>query len=327
MLLVGVMALTGCSGQDEGSPDEPAQSNESRASNGLGKAVVTDSDGRYHWDGDDLYLGGGAEVQIVGDSGIPARIIRQGGSFGLRVSTVFDRDVTVTVDLGATDSGDYLDVWLPANTNFAVTYDHFEGDLVYQGCWNGTCFGEYSDWFRRKGEVKEFHVSGSGSDPGSGEGEGPVLTLNLVNGYVGSTTVYNEEFAYRPEADYSGDGETEQDWVLAADVLFRFGEATLAPGARDLILMVAEKIPEGASVKVDGHTDSKGDEDVNLSLSQDRAGAVADVLREARLDLTVTDAGHASSVSIEPKERENGQDNPAGRAANRRVEISYVTEE
>ncbi|MDR1441770.1 MAG: OmpA family protein [Bifidobacteriaceae bacterium] len=268
----------------------------------------------------------------MGDSAIPARIISGGGSIAVQVSTVFDRDATLTVDLAGTDDTENLDIWLPANTNFAVTYDHFEGDLAYKGCWNGTCFGQnalgdYYSWFGREGEVREFHVSGSGSDPGSGEGEGPVVTLNVVNGNVpGKLTVHTDEFVYSPGENYPGDAETRPYGVLKADVLFKFGKATLAPGARDLILTVAEQIPQGTAVKIDGHTDSKGSESANARLAQERARAVADVLRESRPDLSVTDEGHSNSQPVEENEVD-GKDNPAGRAVNRRVEISYVTEE
>ncbi|MDR1441771.1 MAG: OmpA family protein [Bifidobacteriaceae bacterium] len=303
VLLVAMLALTGCSGQDS--------------------AIVTGEG--YSWEGDDLRLGSGAEIQIVGDSEIPGRIVDPGFDLKVQFSTALDRDVTLTIDLGATEDTEYVNIRLPRNMNFAVTYDHFEGDLAYYGCWNGTCFGEYEEWFEREGEVKEFHVSGSGSDPGSGEGEGPVLTLNLVNGYIGSTTVYNVEFGDWAGDHDSADVGTRKLVALPADVLFKFGEATLAPGARDLIWQVAEEIPEDEVVKVDGHTDSKGSEGANARLAQERSRAVADVLREGRPDLSVTDEGHSSSQPVKKNEID-GKDNPAGRAANRRVEISYIKE-
>ena len=109
---------------------------------------------------------------------------------------------------------------------------------------------------------------------------------------------------------------------LTSDLLFRFGEhqvtTTAAAAVRDLV----DDIPQGATVTVDGHTDSIGDDAFNRRLSGRRAEAVAAVLDDARPDLRLKVAGHGEQQPI-AKNQIDGKDNPQGRAANRRVEIGY----
>lgn len=110
--------------------------------------------------------------------------------------------------------------------------------------------------------------------------------------------------------------------VLTSDLLFAFGSAELSPAATAALGEIAARIPDGVAVSVDGHTDSRGGDDVNVPLSQARAQAVADVLAGSRPDLVLTVTGHGSSAPVAENETD-GVDNPAGRALNRRVELSW----
>lgn len=116
--------------------------------------------------------------------------------------------------------------------------------------------------------------------------------------------------------------------TLAADVLFEFDEASLTDEARGRVRkasrLVRENAAEGA-VHIDGYTDSKGAEDYNLELSRERAAAVEDALDE-RLNgsaVTFETEGHGEADPVAPNETEDGEDNPEGRAKNRRVEITF----
>ncbi|MFJ3403598.1 OmpA family protein [Promicromonospora sp. NPDC090134] len=109
---------------------------------------------------------------------------------------------------------------------------------------------------------------------------------------------------------------------LTSDLLFRFGEHEVTESADEAIRGLLDDIPQGAKVAVDGHTDSIGDDTFNDQLSQRRADAVADILRDARPDLRLTVKGHGEKQPIAENEVE-GKDNPAGRAKNRRVEVGY----
>ncbi len=71
-----------------------------------------------------------------------------------------------------------------------------------------------------------------------------------------------------------------------------------------------------ASVTVEGHTDSQGDDGLNLGLSQDRAQAVLDYLAGAGVDesrLSATGFGEGNPIA------DNGT--PEGRQQNRRIEF------
>lgn len=112
---------------------------------------------------------------------------------------------------------------------------------------------------------------------------------------------------------------------LDTDVLFEFGSADLTPDARARILAVGERLSDQTSgeMTVVGHTDSVGDEAPNVTLSEQRAQAVADVLAEVsgnQFELTVSGKGEAEPVAGNEIE---GRDNPDGRARNRRVTITY----
>lgn len=116
---------------------------------------------------------------------------------------------------------------------------------------------------------------------------------------------------------------------LPADALFEYDKAVLTPAAEVELRKAAEMIrrsPPGA-IRVIGHTDSKGDEAYNQTLSEARANSVADWLREQvgvrQRELLVS--GRGETAPIAPNEKAAGGDDPAGRAKNRRVELVVPT--
>jgi outer membrane protein OmpA-like peptidoglycan-associated protein len=116
--------------------------------------------------------------------------------------------------------------------------------------------------------------------------------------------------------------------TLAADVLFRFDRASLTARARSRIAEAAEKIRQGRPprVRVVGHTDSKGSDAYNDRLSRRRAESVARALRAAlgagapALDTE----GRGEREPVAPNTKDDGSDNPRGRARNRRVIVSFA---
>lgn len=110
--------------------------------------------------------------------------------------------------------------------------------------------------------------------------------------------------------------------ALASDILFDFGKAEIGATAEAKIRELVAEVPEGATVQVHGHTDSISDRAFNQTLSEQRAATVSAVIAAARPDLTLEVAGFGMDRPIEPNEV-NGEDNPEGRALNRRVEIRY----
>jgi outer membrane protein OmpA-like peptidoglycan-associated protein len=112
--------------------------------------------------------------------------------------------------------------------------------------------------------------------------------------------------------------------TVAADVLFEFDRADLTRHARVTIGRVARRIrATGGSVRVVGHTDSIGSSSYNLALSRRRAAAVSEALRaDLADDVTVSSRGNGEADPVAPN-TVNGEDNPSGRALNRRVTIAF----
>ncbi len=112
---------------------------------------------------------------------------------------------------------------------------------------------------------------------------------------------------------------------LSADVLFDFDKADIKADAEDELEKVALIIKDKAKgvVAIHGHTDAKGSNEYNQSLSMRRAKAVQLWLVEkggAQAQYEVM--GYGETQPVAPNTNPDGTDNPDGRAQNRRVEIS-----
>jgi len=120
----------------------------------------------------------------------------------------------------------------------------------------------------------------------------------------------------------SSDG-AEKVLTLNSDILFTFDKAAITPTATIKIGELVKALPQKAKVSVGGHTDSLGTDARNLTLSQERAQAVAAAIKAARPDLALTVKGFGKSQPV----ASNGspaKDDPEGRAKNRRVEIRFA---
>lgn len=123
------------------------------------------------------------------------------------------------------------------------------------------------------------------------------------------------------EAERGADGIVV---TLEEAVLFEFDSAELLPSADDTIQSVIEGLTgyPTAPIEVAGHTDSVGSSEYNLSLSEERASAVAERLVAAGIpESRVTVAGYGETRPVAPNTTPDGDDDPEGRALNRRVEI------
>jgi outer membrane protein OmpA-like peptidoglycan-associated protein len=106
--------------------------------------------------------------------------------------------------------------------------------------------------------------------------------------------------------------------VTLGDVLFASGQAQLVEGGRSSLEEVVDLLQTepDKKIRVEGHTDSRGDAEANLQLSEQRAQAV----REALISLgvsadRVTALGMGEDFPIASNEDEDG------RAQNRRVDV------
>ncbi|MCP4044664.1 MAG: OmpA family protein, partial [Gammaproteobacteria bacterium] len=113
--------------------------------------------------------------------------------------------------------------------------------------------------------------------------------------------------------------ETESGVVVTlGDVLFASGQAQLVEGGRSSLEEVVDLLQTepDKKIRVEGHTDSSGNSDANLLLSEQRAQAV----REALVSLGVASErvsalGMGEDFPIASNEDEDG------RARNRRVDV------
>jgi len=108
---------------------------------------------------------------------------------------------------------------------------------------------------------------------------------------------------------------------LSDQVLFDSDKATLRPEAGAVLDKLAPALAAvSGPLEINGHTDAKGADGDNLSLSQNRATAVVDGLRQRGVQAAMQATGFGEAQPIAPNES-NGVDDPAGRQLNRRVEI------
>jgi OmpA-OmpF porin, OOP family len=112
--------------------------------------------------------------------------------------------------------------------------------------------------------------------------------------------------------------------TVSSDVLFEFDRARLTPVARATVERIAARISAGRGpVLVDGHTDSLGSDAYNLRLSRRRAATVSAALRAGLPGgIAIRSRGFGESRPVEPN-TVGGEDNPEGRAKNRRVTIRF----
>jgi len=109
---------------------------------------------------------------------------------------------------------------------------------------------------------------------------------------------------------------------LASSVLFDFDKSDLKTGGQAALQDLIARLDtlSVTAITVVGHTDSKGSEDYNRELSDDRAATVAEFIRTERSRL----AGLIKSVGRGETEPVADNSTDDGRAANRRVEVIVI---
>ncbi|MEM7506232.1 MAG: OmpA family protein [Pseudomonadota bacterium] len=109
--------------------------------------------------------------------------------------------------------------------------------------------------------------------------------------------------------------------ITASDLAFETGSAVIEAASLDVLDELAAIFArcKGVRLEIGGHTDSQGNEEYNLQLSQSRAEAVLDALlsRAVALDrLSAKGYGEAEPLA--------SNQTPEGRAANRRIEFKAL---
>jgi len=115
-------------------------------------------------------------------------------------------------------------------------------------------------------------------------------------------------------------------FVIGADTLFEFDQATLTPDAEETLTALAPLLLKAGPhpATVEGHTDAKGSDAYNQTLSEKRARTVRDWLAaRGALPITTPIQGWGKRRPIAPNLKPDGSDDPAGRQKNRRVEVTF----
>jgi len=117
------------------------------------------------------------------------------------------------------------------------------------------------------------------------------------------------------------DQGNSQDIRLSSDVLFKLNKADLSSKANAILKDVAARLDKASAttVKVDGYTDTSGNDSINNPLSRRRAESVKSALEKlvTRTGITYQTAGHGSKDPVASNKSD------AGRKMNRRVTVSF----
>jgi outer membrane protein OmpA-like peptidoglycan-associated protein len=119
----------------------------------------------------------------------------------------------------------------------------------------------------------------------------------------------------------------EQRLRIGSDVLFDFDKAETRPEATATLNTAARYLQSSThAVRVEGHTDGKGADGYNQTLSEKRAESVRHYLVQQGVDSTrITSMGFGKTKPVAPNAHQDGSDDPEGRQKNRRVEIVIDT--
>lgn len=113
--------------------------------------------------------------------------------------------------------------------------------------------------------------------------------------------------------------------VFDSDILFDFDKSSIRSDAVASLQAVAGilKQHKDKTIRIVGHTDSKGSDSYNQTLSSKRAESVKAWLsaRSERGEFRFEAIGRGEREPIAPNTMPDGSDNPSGRQQNRRVEI------
>jgi outer membrane protein OmpA-like peptidoglycan-associated protein len=118
---------------------------------------------------------------------------------------------------------------------------------------------------------------------------------------------------------------TEVRVDMAADVLFDFDKADLLPKADETLQKAADFIRDrakGGAVRIEGHTDAKGNDAYNQKLSERRAASVKNwFVAHGLNNMKFSTEGFGAKKPVAPNTKPDGSDDPDGRQKNRRVEL------
>lgn len=111
------------------------------------------------------------------------------------------------------------------------------------------------------------------------------------------------------------------------NIYFEFDKADLKEESYPALDKLAENLVKhpNAVLEIGGHTDSKGNDDYNLKLSDARAKSCVDyLLSKGVKPEQLQSKGYGETMPLAPNQNDDGSDNPEGRARNRRTEFKVL---
>lgn len=271
---------------------------------GDGSGNYTGSDGQIHnyGDGSGSFTLNGVTVQNYGDgSGSyddgTVSIQNYGDGSG-RYS-----DAAMSVDIYGDGSGKYQSSGVSIQNYGDGSGMYSDGDVTIQNYGDGS--GSYAD-----GTISiQNYGDGTGVVNGEAIEVEPLPTVPVLG-------VFPPLSALQP-IESCGTIITFSDGVL-----FDFDKSDIRADAAATLSTVAAVLSEHnvASAIISGHTDSKGSDSYNQTLSEKRAASVVAALENASVPTSLTAEGFGETSPVAANEID-GKDNPAGRQLNRRVEI------
>lgn len=275
-------------------------------------AGVTSSDS-----GSVINSGAGAGVITEG----PVSIVYGGEGSGTYTNSETGENITVSSD----GSGTYKSKTLSINVSSdgSGTYDNSETGVKINISSTGS--GTYED---TKNNIKY-------NNNGNGGGTYTSSTLNIINNGDGTALVNGQSVKAEklpPVAKVGKFPKVESlkpvkscgtVITLQDGVLFNFGKYDLRPEAKATLAKLATVLNQAKvpAAQINGHTDSIGDDAFNQDLSEKRASAVATQLKADGVTANLQTHGYGKTQPVADNTNADGSDNPAGRQANRRVEI------
>lgn len=275
-------------------------------------AGVTSSDS-----GSAINSGTGAGVITEG----PVSIVYGGEGSGTYTNSETGENITISSD----GSGTYKSKTLSINVSAdgSGTYDNSETGVKINISSSGS--GTYED---TKNNIKY-------NNNGNGSGTYTSATLNIINKGDGTALVNGQKIKAEklpPVAKVGKFPKVESlkpvkscgtVITLQDGVLFDFGKYDLRPEAKATLAKLATVLNQAKvpAAQINGHTDSIGDDAFNQDLSEKRASAVATQLKADGVTANLETHGYGKTQPVADNTNADGSDNPAGRQANRRVEI------
>lgn len=275
-------------------------------------AGVTSSDS-----GSVINSGAGAGVITEG----PVSIVYGGEGSGTYTNSETGENITISSD----GSGTYKSKTLSINVSAdgSGTYDNSETGVKINISSTGS--GTYED---SKNNIKY-------NNNGDGGGTYTSSTLNIINKGDGTALVNGQSVKAEklpPVAKVGKFPKVESlkpvkscgtVITLQDGVLFDFGKYDLRPEAKATLTKLATVLNQAKvpAAQINGHTDSIGDDAFNQDLSEKRASAVATQLKADGVTANLETHGYGKTQPVADNTNADGSDNPAGRQANRRVEI------